>query len=149
MAKKYRIWLSTEEREQLQNIVKAGKAAASKRQRAQILLAADANKESGELRDEDIAKVLDVSVATVERTRCALCEHGLEVAVHGWPPHRKVPRTKLDGWAEAHLVAAAARRFTLDLKAAGRPSGGSRAGGQCEPPDHWQSTKKMTPSPGR
>ena len=106
MAKKYRIHLSAEERDQLQNIVKAGKAAASKRQRAQILLAADASKEGGELRDVDIAKVLDVSIATVERTRCALCEHGLEIAVHGWPPHRKVPRTKLDGWAEAHLVAA-------------------------------------------
>jgi len=49
MAKKYRSHLSAEEREQLQNIVKAGKAAASKRQRAQILLAADASKEGGEL----------------------------------------------------------------------------------------------------
>ena len=114
MAKKYRIRLSPEEREQLQNIVKAGKAAASKRQRAQILLAADAGKEDGELRD--------VSIATVERTRCALCEHGLEVAVHGWPPHRKVPRAKLDGWAEAHLVVAScspppqgAARWTLKL----------------------------------
>ena len=66
MAKKYRIRLSPEEREQLQNIVKADKAAATKRQRAQILLAADADKEGGELRDVDIARVLDVSVATVE-----------------------------------------------------------------------------------
>ena len=103
-ANKYRIRPSPEEREQLQNIVKVGKAAASKRQRAQILLAADANKDRGKLCDEDIAKVLDVSVATVERTRCALCQHGLEV--HGWPPHRKVPWTKVDGWAEADLVAA-------------------------------------------
>jgi len=52
----------------------------------------------------------DVDIATVERTRCALCEHGLVVAVHGWPPHRKVPRTKYDGWAEAHLVAATCSR---------------------------------------
>lgn len=122
MAKKYRIHLSAEGREHLQNIVKVGKAAASKRQRAQILLAADASKEGGELRDLDIAKALEVSIATVERTRCALCEHGLEIAVHGWPPHRKVPRTKLDGWAEAHLVAATcspppegAARWTLKL----------------------------------
>ena len=46
---KYLIHLSAEERDQLQNIV-ASKAAASKRQRAQILLAADASKEGGELR---------------------------------------------------------------------------------------------------
>ena len=58
------------------------------------------------MRDVGIAKTLDVSIATIERTRSALCEHGLEVAVHGWPPHRRLPRAKLDGWAKAHLVAA-------------------------------------------
>jgi hypothetical protein len=58
----------------------------------------------------------------VERTRCALAEHGLQVAVHGWPAHRKEPRGKLDGWAEAHLVVAScspppqgAARWTLKL----------------------------------
>jgi hypothetical protein len=46
----------------------------------------------------------------------------LEVAVHGWPAHRKEPRGKLDGWAEAHLVVAScspppegASRWTLKL----------------------------------
>lgn len=121
MAKKYRIRLSPEKREHLQSIVKADKAA-SKRQRAQILLTPDASKERGELRDEDVAKVPDVSIATVECTHCALCEHGLEVVAHGWPPHRKVTRTKLDGWAEAHLAVATyspppkgAARFPLKL----------------------------------
>lgn len=121
MAKKYRIRLSPENWEHLQSIVKADKAA-SKRQRAQILLAPDASKERGELRDEDVAKVPDVSIATVECTHCALCEHGLEVVAHGWPPHRKVTRTKLDGWAEAHLAVATyspppkgAARFTRKL----------------------------------
>jgi hypothetical protein len=122
MAKKYRIHLSPEERVELEDIVRAGKAAASKRQRAQILLAADAGHPDGELKDEEIARALNVSVATVERTRCALCEHGLQIAVHGWPSHRKQPRGKLDGWAEAHLVAATcspppegASRWTLKL----------------------------------
>jgi hypothetical protein len=106
MAKKYRIHLSSEERNELQTLVAKGKAAASKRVRAQILLAADANHPEGELKDTEIARALSVSVPTVERTRCALAEHGLEVAVRGWPAHRKTPRTKLDGWAEAHIVAA-------------------------------------------
>lgn len=39
------------------------------------------SKEGGELRDVDIAKELDVSIATSGRTRSALCEQGLEVAV--------------------------------------------------------------------
>jgi len=63
-----------------------------------------------------------VSLRTVERTRCALAEHGLQVAVQGWPPHHQVPRRKLDGWTEAHLVAAACSappegraRWTLKL----------------------------------
>ena len=122
MAKRYRIFLSQAEREQLEALVKAGKAAATKRQRAQILLAADENHSHGALKDVDIARALGVSVPTVERTRCALAEHGLEVAVQGWPAHRKGPRGKLDGWAEAHLVAACcsppppgAARWTLLL----------------------------------
>jgi hypothetical protein len=122
MAKKYRIYLSTEERVELETLLKTGKAAASKRQRAQILLAADENHAQGALRDVDIARAMGVSVPTVERTRCALAEHGLEVAVKGWPAHRRTPRGKLDGWAEAHLVAACcspppvgAARWTLLL----------------------------------
>lgn len=122
MAKKYRIHLAPEERVELQTFVAKGRAAASKRIRAQILLAADVNHPQGELKDTEIARALDVSVPTVERTRCALAEHGLEIAVQGWPAHRKAPRAKLDGWAEAHLVAATcsappagAARWTLRL----------------------------------
>lgn len=122
MAKKYRIRLSGEERQELQGMIQQGRAAASKRLRAQMLLAADENHPEGAMVDEDIARAFGASVRSVERVRCALAEHGLQIAVHGWPPHRKVPRGKLDGWAEAHLVAAAcsappagAARWTLHL----------------------------------
>lgn len=119
--KKYRIKLSEEERQELQTL-RASKAAVSKRQRAQILLCADESHSDGGMRDTDIARAIGVSVPTVERTRCALAEHGLQVAVHGWPAHRQEPRGKLDGWAEAHLVVAScsappsgASRWTLKL----------------------------------
>ncbi len=123
MSKKiHRIKLSVEERQELEALIEAGKAAAGKRQRAQILLCADENHAQGGLRDSEIARAVGVSVPTVERTRVALCEHGMEVAVHGWPVHRQVPRGKLDGWAEAHLVVAScspppegAARWTLRL----------------------------------
>jgi Homeodomain-like domain len=107
MPKKYRIHLTEAERLELKALVAAGKAAATKRQRAQILLAADEAHPGGALKDEDIARAFEVSVCTVERTRCALAEHGLQIAVHGWPAHRKAPATKVDGWTEAHLIAAA------------------------------------------
>lgn len=120
--KKYRIKLSEEERQELEALIAAGKAAAGKRDRAQILLCADENHARGGMKDADIARAVGVSVPSVERTRCALAEHGLQVAVHGWPVHRKEPRSKLDGWAEAHLVVAScspppqgAARWTLKL----------------------------------
>ena len=119
--KKYRIKLSEEERKELKAIV-ASKAAVTKRHHAQILLCADENHPEGGMKDRDIARAVGVSVPSVERTRCALAEHGLQVAVHGWPAHRKKPRGKLDGWAEAHLVAAScspptqgASRWTLKM----------------------------------
>ena len=122
MSKKYRIHLTEAERLELKTLVAAGKAAATKRQRAQILLAADEDHPGGALKDEAIVRALGVSVCTVERTRCALAEHGLQIAVHGLPPHRRMPRGKVDGWTEAHLVAAACSappqgraRWTLQL----------------------------------
>ena len=107
MNKKYRIHLLPEKRLELESLVAAGKAAVTKRQRAQILLATDEDHPGGALPDRDAARAFDVSISTVERTRRALTEHGLKVAVQGWPAHRKAPRGKVDGHMEAHLVAAA------------------------------------------
>ena len=98
MPKKYRIHLTEAERLELKALVAAGKAAAPKRLRAQILLAADEDHPGGAMKDAEIIRALGVSICTVERTRCALAEHGLQIAVHGWPPHRKISRRKVDGW---------------------------------------------------
>ena len=106
MPKKYRIHLTEAERLELKALVAAGKAAAPKRLRAQILLAADEDHPGGAMKDAEIIRALGVSICTVERTRCALAEHGLQIAVHGWPPQRKISQCKVDGWIEAHLIAA-------------------------------------------
>ena len=122
MPKKYRIYLTEAERLELKSLVATGKAAAPKRLRAQILLAADEDHPGGAMKDEEIMRALGVSVCTVERTRCALAEHGLQIAVQGWPPQRKISRRKVDGWTEAHLIAASCAappegrsRWTLKL----------------------------------
>ena len=74
------------------------------------------------MKDAEIMRALEVSICTVERTRCALAEHGLPIAVHGWPPQRKISRRKVDGWTEAPLIAASCAappvgrsRWTLKL----------------------------------
>ncbi|MCK5478827.1 MAG: IS630 family transposase [Methylococcales bacterium] len=103
-AKKYIVRLNATERQQLNKLVKTGKAAAYKRQRAQILLKADVGPEGSGLKDRDIAASLDVAHRTVERTRQRLVEQGLEKALEREKRQRsRAPR--LDGDQQAHLIA--------------------------------------------
>ena len=68
---KYVVRLSASERETLEELVNKGKVAAAKRQRAHMLLKADTNAEGPAWTDTQIAEALDVSVATIHRTRQA------------------------------------------------------------------------------
>ena len=103
-AKKYIVRLNKTERQKLSALVKTGKAAGYKRQRAQILLKADIGPEGPALKDRDIAESIDVSDRTVERTRQRLVEQGLEKALEREVRQRsKAPR--LDGEQQAHLIA--------------------------------------------
>ncbi len=115
--------LSTSEREALEGLVNKGKVAAAKRQRAHILLKADASAEGLAWTDEQIAEALDVSVATIHRTRQACVAQGLEVALERQRPTGRQFR-KLAGAQEARLAAIACRpppegqaRWTLKLLA--------------------------------
>lgn len=122
-AKKYIVRLSEEERKELTSLVKTGKAAAYKRQRAQILLKADANRPDGGLQDKEIAQALDVGARTVERARQRLVEKGFQQVLER-EPHRRRKAPRLDGEQEAHLVALSCskppegrNRWTLKLLA--------------------------------
>ena len=102
--KKYIVKLSAAERQELSALVKTGKVAAYKRQRAHILLKADIGPEGPGLKDSDIETSLDVSLRTVERTRQRLVEQGFEKALEREVRKRsKAPR--LDGEQQAHLIA--------------------------------------------
>lgn len=103
---KYVVRLTEEERDELQGIVRRGKVAAAKRTRAQVLLKADAGVESSGTTDEQVAQALEVSTRAVNRVRKAYVEEGLSAAIER-KPRREQPRRKLDGMAEAHLVAVA------------------------------------------
>jgi transposase len=105
--KKYRVTLTSEERESLTDLVRAAKASALVQVHARILLKADqAEGEPGWL-DESIAEAFDVDVTTVERVRKRFVEQGLEAALRRKPQdHPSRPR-KLDGAAEARLIALA------------------------------------------
>ncbi len=94
MEKKYRVKLSVEEREELKAMVTRGRAAAYRQTHARILLLSDEEQGDGGMKDEDIARVLQIGRATVERVR-----------------RRKEQlnrrQKRLDGQGEAHLIALA------------------------------------------
>ena len=105
--KKYRVTLTGEEHQGLQDLIAAGKAAAQKLAHARILLKADAAPGGPGWADERIAEAVEVSVATVERVRRRFVEQGLEAALVRKPQDRPSRLPKLDGRAEARLVALA------------------------------------------
>ena len=105
--KKYRVTLTAEERQGLQALIASGQAAAQKLAHARILLKADAAPDGPGWTDDRIAEAVEVSGATVERVRRRFVEHGLDAALVRKPQDRPSRLPKLDGRAEAHLVALA------------------------------------------
>ena len=123
MNKKYVVRLDDAERVLLADLVATGTAAARTLTHARVLLQADQGADGPGWPDERIAAALHVHRATVERVRERLVTGGLDDALR----HRRPAaprRRKLDGVAEAHLVALACSappagraRWTLRLPA--------------------------------
>jgi transposase len=123
MNKKYRVTLTDEERQSLEQLLHKGKASARKITHARILLKADAAARGPAWTDEQIRTALDVGLLTIYRTRLRFVEEGLEAAVSPRPSLRRYEH-KLDGEQEAHLIALACSqpppgraRWTLRLLA--------------------------------
>jgi len=119
--KLYVVTLTEEERADLTRLVSQGKAAARKINHARILLFADASAVGPAWKDEQIMAAAQVSRCTVERVRERFVEEGLEAALVP-RPRRRHKSKKLDGKAEAYLIAAACgpppegrSRWTLKL----------------------------------
>jgi len=105
--KKYLVTLTPEEREQLAGLLSAGKRSALTLARARILLKADQADGGPAWPDERIAEALDCGVRTVERVRQRFVERGLEEALGRKKQDRPSRERKLDGRAEARLIALA------------------------------------------
>ena len=106
MAKKYRVGLTVEEEEELKGLVSRGRSAAYRQRHARILLLSNENQSGGAMQDQEIARVLQVGTATVERVRRRCVEGGVEAALGRRQQVNRRPR-KLDGDGEARLVAMA------------------------------------------
>ncbi len=120
---KYAVALTEAERAQLRTLVGAGSAPARMLTRARILLKANQGEGGAGWTDAAIAGALEVHSTTVARVRRAYVEAGVDAALERKRPDRVYPR-KIDGAAEAHLVAVACsnppagrERWTLRLLA--------------------------------
>ena len=114
--KLYNVKLTSDERNHLENLLSSGTEKVRKLTRARILLKADDG-----WKDEEIVAALNVSRPTVERVRMKYATGDLANALERRPSSREYER-KLDGRAEAHLVAlvcgvppAGRSRWTLRL----------------------------------
>jgi transposase len=123
MAKRYRVTLTQPERDELQQMIRKGKSAASKLAHARILLLADESQNASACTDVQIAESLNVSTRTIERVRQRFVEQGFEAALVPARSKRIYTR-KLDGKQEAKLIALACskppagkNRWTLRLLA--------------------------------
>ena len=102
-AKRYRVTLSQQEREELKGMVNKGQGQARRLRRARILLMADEAQENGGWKDADIAQALGAQVRTVERVRQKCVQEGIEAALNHTRP-KKTRGKVLDGAAEARLA---------------------------------------------
>jgi hypothetical protein len=123
MAKKYRVTLTAEERQELQALLAKGKANTRKLAHARVLLQVDETETAPDRTDEETASALNLSVRTVERVRERFVEQGFAAALLPTPNKRVYART-FDGASEARLIALACgappegkSRWTLRLLA--------------------------------
>ena len=151
--KRFVVRLSSEEREQLLALVKAGKASALKLVRARVLLKADQQERAPAWTDAEIAEALEVSLKTVFNIRRRWVEHGLAVTLERKPPDGPAKPRKLDGNVEAKLVATCCgpppkghAKWTLRLLAARLVE--LEVVDSISPETVRQTLKKMRSSPG-
>lgn len=104
MSTKQRVRLTMTERDQLEEIVRVGRAHARTINHAHILLLCD---ESGpSWSDERIATALSCNVRTVARQRCRFIDEGMDESLRVRRKSRGRP-SKIEGATEAHLIALA------------------------------------------
>ena len=101
---KFKVTLSVDERHDLKQLVRKGKAAARKLAHARVLLLADKSEGRKGRPDEEIAETLHVGLRTISRVRKRFVTEGLEQAVNPRPQPRRPDKIKLREAAEQQLI---------------------------------------------
>lgn len=103
--KKYKVTLTEEERQELTAISQKGKHRSQKVLNALILLNCDEGPfQDNRSKNNDIAKILKISMRKIDRVKKCFVEEGFEIVLNGTKGQR-VYEKKADGDFEAHLIA--------------------------------------------
>jgi len=102
--KKYRVNLTSQEVDLLEEITRKGKRSALIIRNAYILLNTNEGSQGKGQKDKDISRALGVTTRTLENIRKKFVLESFETALYGRKSGR-IYATKVDGDAEAHLIA--------------------------------------------
>jgi Homeodomain-like domain len=103
--KKYKVTLTKEERENLEEMTRKGSHRSQRVLSGLVLLNCDEGEGRAQpVRGEDVARVLGISMRKIDRVKKRFVEEGLEAAL-GSRQGQRVHDRKADGDFEAHLVA--------------------------------------------
>jgi transposase len=103
--KKYKVTLTEEERAELKSISSKGNHRSQKILNALILLNCDEGSfQKKRSKNEDISRILNISMKKIDRVKKRFVEDGFELAVN-CGKSRRVYEKKADGDFEAHLIA--------------------------------------------
>lgn len=102
---RYTVTLTTDEREALCELTSTGNHSSQKILNALILLNCDKGEWNvNHSTNEEISRILNISMRKIDRVKKRFVEEGLEVALYGKKRDR-IYTKKVDGDFEAHLVA--------------------------------------------
>jgi transposase len=101
---KYKVSLTKEEREQLSAIVSKGSHTAQQYRTAYILLNCDQGEHNEKIINEEVSRVLKVSMRMIDRVKQRFVEDGFDSCLER-KPVIKTKIKKIDGEVEAHLIA--------------------------------------------
>lgn len=103
--KKYKVTLTKDERDYLSSITQKGKHRSQTILNALVLLNCDeGDYQPKKVKNEDVSKVLKISMKKIDRVKKRFVEEGFEIALNGHKQERVYER-KADGDFEAHLIA--------------------------------------------
>ena len=101
---RYKVTLTSNERDHLEKIMSKGKHSSLQFRNACILLNCDEGDHGQKVSNEQIALILQITTKTVERLKQRFIEEGFEACLDR-KPYPEVKEIKADGDFEAHLVA--------------------------------------------